>query len=386
MSEASSRSAPGVLTIDLDAICTNWSALRQRVGSARCAGVVKADAYGLGADRVAPALVRAGCRQFFVAHLAEGVSLRAAVPTEVDIFVLHGCAPHTEPDFVAHSLIPVLNSWRQVDLWSRHAARLGRRLAAALQVDTGMSRMGMPASELEHELGNRSRWSGLDVRLLMSHLACADDADHPLNEAQRLLFERVRAAWPEVPASLANSSAIFLGEAYHHQLVRPGAALYGIAPVPGVANPMRPVVRLQARVVQVRTIAAGTAVGYGAGWRAARESRIATVSVGYADGFMRSAGNRARVWVDGQALPVVGRVSMDSITVDVSDVGPQRLTPDTLVDVINDHCTVDDVAACAQTIGYEVLTSLGRRYARCYVGVGADSALLSAPLPLESTS
>jgi alanine racemase len=381
MGEVNPRAAPGVLTIDLDAIRANWCALRDRAGTASCAGVVKADAYGLGAHRVASALVHAGCRQFFVAHLAEGVSLRATVPAEIDIFVLHGCAAHTEADFVAHSLIPVLNSLHQVDLWSRHAAVLGKQLPAALQVDTGMSRMGLPELELEQLLRNRSRWSAIDIRLFMSHLACADEPSHPLNEAQLARFARLRSAWPGVSASLANSSGIFLGKPYLHQLVRPGAALYGIAPMAGATNPMRPVVRLQARVVQVRTVSAGTTVGYAAGWLAERESRIATISTGYADGFLRSAGNRARVWIDGQAMPVVGRVSMDSITVDASDIAQQRLPPGTLVDLINDQFTVDDVAACAQTIGYEVLTGLGRRYVRDYVDAGTNSTLPSKATP-----
>jgi alanine racemase len=362
------------LIVDLAAIRENYRALRRRLGGTACAAVLKADAYGLGADRVAPVLAAEGCRQFFVAHLEEGIALRPHVPETAEVFVLHGLMPGCEDIALAHRLTPVLNSLEQVEGWTALARRCGRVLPAVLQLDTGMSRMGLSPAELDRITAEPRRLDGLDLRLVMSHLACAERQDHPANGTQRLRFDVARRRLPQAPASLANSSGIFLGPDFHYDLARPGAALYGLAPVAGASNPLCPVVRLQARVVQLRNIAAGDEVGYGLTWRAERPSRIATVAVGYADGFPRGTG---MAHLGDVALPVAGTVSMDSITLDVSALPEGALRPGTLVDLIGPHRSVDPVAADAGTIGYEILTRLGRRFRRDY----RDAQPSPAPTP-----
>jgi len=351
------------LIVDLAAIRENYRALRRRLGGTACAAVLKADAYGLGADRVAPALAAEGCRHFFVAHLEEGIALRPHVPEAAEVFVLHGLMPGCEDIALAHRLTPVLNSLEQIEGWTTLARRLGRALPAVLQLDTGMSRMGLSPAELDRIAAEPWRLDGLDLRLVMSHLACAERQDHPANGTQRLRFDVARRCLPQAPASLANSSGVFLGPDFHYDLARPGAALYGLAPVAGAPNPLRPVVRLQARVVQLRSIAAGDEVGYGLTWRAERPTRIATVAVGYADGFPRSTGT---AHLGDIALPVAGTVSMDSVTLDVSALPANALHPGAAVDLIGPNRSVDAVAADAGTIGYEILTRLGRRFRREY--------------------
>lgn len=355
-----------VLTIDLGAIRDNYQLLRARAKDSICAAVLKADAYGLGAARVAPVLAEAGCRHFFVAHLDEGIALRPQLPFQAAIFVLHGPMPGTEPEFARHGLIPVLNSAAQVEGWRRLAERLDRVLPAALQVDTGMSRLGLSAAEVDAACSDPDYWRGIELRFLMSHLACAERQDHPINAQQLAAFKRLRMRLPSCAASFANSSGIFLGSGFHFDLVRPGAALYGIAPVAGMDNPMKPVVRLQARVIQVRTIDDGDQVGYGLTYRAAGRRRIATVAVGYADGWLRSFSNRGGALVGGVPVPIVGMVSMDTCTLDVTEVDQQHVQAGAYVDLISDQQPVDAVATQSGTIGYEILTSLGQRYFRHY--------------------
>ncbi|SEB24808.1 alanine racemase [Variovorax sp. YR216] len=359
--------ASAVLTIDLAAIVSNWRLLKARVGRADCAAVVKADAYGLGAARVGPALAAAGCRHFFVAHLEEAVALKRHLPADASVFVLHGPTPGSEAEFVAHGVLPVLNSRPQIDAWRRLAHVLDRALAAIVQVDSGMARLGLDAHELRAVAADRQSLLGVRVAYVMSHLACAENQGHSANAAQRERFIAARRMLPMAPATLANSSGIFLGPDHHFDLVRPGAALYGVAPVTGAPNPMRPVVRLEGRVIQTREIAAGTPVGYGHAWQCGRPARIATVSVGYADGWLRGMGNRASAWFGGTELPLVGRVSMDTITLDASALPEHALVPGSMVELIGERQGVDAVAARCDTIGYEILTSLGGRYARSYV-------------------
>jgi alanine racemase len=363
---AASRLAAAVLTIDLDAIVENWRHLARRVAPATCAAVVKADAYGLGACAVAAALHRAGCRVFFVALLQEGIALRETLPADAAIHVLHGPLPDTELEFLHHRLTPVLNAPDQIQRHTALARRLGRALPATMQIDTGMARMGLQESELLDWIERGGDMEGLDLRLVMSHLVSAEEPDNPLNEAQRRRFDRLRAALPACPASLANSSGIFLGRAFHYDLVRPGAALYGVAPVAGAANPMRSVVRLQARLLQVREVPAGEGVGYNHTWTARRSTRIATVSIGYADGYLRSLSNRATLRLGDHVLPLVGRVSMDSVTVDASAVPPETLEPGALLDVIAGAHDINALAAQAGTSAYEILTQLGTRHERRY--------------------
>jgi alanine racemase len=357
-----------LLSIDLDAISANWRLLNEMVGQADCAAVVKADAYGLDATRVAPALARAGCRHFFVAHLDEAIALRPHLPGAARLYVLHGAPPGVEAEFLAHDLIPVLNCLSQVDAWSRLGRSEGRDLPALLQVDTGMSRLGLAAAELAAIVADPGRLRGIDLCYLMSHLACAEAQDNPANALQLQNFRAALVVLPQIPGCFANSSGIFLGRDYHFGLVRPGAALYGIAPVAGAANPMRPVIRLQGKVIQTRRIEAGAGVGYSLTWRARQASRIATVAVGYADGYLRSLSGRGIVRVNGVDLPQVGNVSMDTITIDISALPAEALQTGSLVDLIDPSNGIDAVAERAGTIGYEILTALGSRYARRYIG------------------
>jgi alanine racemase len=345
------------LVIDCAAIAANWRLLRDRAAPGACAGVVKADAYGLGAGPVVRALAAAGCRHFFVAQLEEGLAVRAALGPGPMVAVLDGFAPGE--DGLA-DLTPVLNGLPDVEAWSG----IGR--AAILQVDTGMARLGLDAQEVARLAEDPAPLRGIDLRFVMTHLACADEPDHPLNLHQAVRFAEIRRRLPRAPASFANSSGLFLGPGFGSELARPGCALYGINPTPGAANPMRQVVTLRAPILQVREIPGGASVGYGASWVARRASRIATVAAGYADGYLRALSGQSFGMLAGRPVPLVGRVSMDLITFDVTDA-PLPAPGDT-IELIGPGNTPDDIAARAGTIGYEILTSLGARYARTYIG------------------
>jgi alanine racemase len=358
---AAVRGTP-VLTIDLAALAANWQDLRDRVAPAACAAVVKADAYGLGVAEVAPALMRAGCRRFFVAHLDEGIRLRALVP-EAWIAVLHGVPPGTEGEFLAHRLLPVLGEPGQVAGWAAH----GEGAPALLQLDSGMTRLGLGRRETLTLAADPRTLRALRIELVLSHLASAEETSNPTNPEQRRLFQELRALLPPARASLANSSGIFLGSAYHLDLVRPGAALYGINPVPDRPNPMREVVRLSAPVVQLRALEAPVRIGYGGTRTVPAGRRVATVAIGYADGYPRSLSDVGRAMIDGRPAPVLGRVSMDLLTLDVTDFPPERVAPGRMVDLLGGGADLDAVATLAGTIGYELLTRLGRRAARRYL-------------------
>nr|WP_246422413.1 alanine racemase [Roseospira visakhapatnamensis] len=376
------------MTVVLDAVAENWRRLRDRLRpGCVCGGVVKANGYGLGAAPVARALHGAGCRDLFVAQLDEGLRLAAAVPSDARVFVLSGPGPGTEAAFSAAGLVPVLNTLDQVTAWSAHArrdpptpARLrGGRAPAAIQVDTGMTRVGLSGDDLDHLLrADASPLAAFDVVLVMSHLACADTPGHPLNAAQIAAFAAVRDRFPGVPGSLANSSGLFLGQETHHDLARPGVALYGVNPTPGRPNPMVPVIRLQGRILQVRRVDAPSTVGYGATHRAGAGTRIATVGIGYADGLPRASSGQIVGHAAETPLPLIGRVSMDLTTFDITAAGNHPdVCPGGLIDLIGPHTTVDDLAARAGTIGYEVLTGLGPRYARRYL----DRPMRPGPRP-----
>lgn len=355
--------AEAELIVDLDAIAWNHARLRAEAGGRPVAAVVKADAYGLGAERVAARLHEEGCGHFFVARLGEALALRAHLPL-VTIHVLEGVAEEQTEAFVEAGLRPVLNTPGEIELWAEAGRRLGRRLPAAIHLDTGMCRLGLSRAEVSGLEKDRLR--AIDLTLVMSHLACAEDRAHPMNARQLALFIELAGMLPPAPRSLANASGIFLGPAYHFDLVRPGAALYGINPTPGAPNPMRAVVRIEAKVIQTADCTSGTGIGYGHDFHAERSMRLATISLGYADGWPRRAGGAA--FHAGARLPFVGRVSMDSIVVDVSALPAGALHPGDLVEVIGESQTVDDVALLAGTIGYEILTGLGRRFHRRWIG------------------
>ena len=368
--DEATRRAGAILTVDLGAIAANWRGLRDAGRAAGkpidCAAVLKADAYGTGAAIVGPRLAAEGCRQFFVAHIDEGIALRKVMPGH-PIYVLNGLLAGTEPDFVEHGLTPVLNHLAQLNAWRAAAQRFDRALDAVVHIDTGMHRLGFDPDEAQVLINERGRLRGLRLALLMSHLVVSEEPANPINGEQLSRFRAFVRAMPGAPMSLANSSGIFLGPDYHFDLLRPGAALYGINPLPGQPNPMLPTVTLNARILQTRRIDAMQTVGYGAAWRSARPSRVATIALGYADGYFRTLINRTHVHLAGQRVPVVGRISMDLVTIDVTDVPDAQSQPGALVEVLGPHLTTDDLADHARTNAYEVMTALGRRYARAYV-------------------
>ncbi|MGB0750192.1 MAG: alanine racemase [Magnetospiraceae bacterium] len=358
-----------VLSIDLRAVVGNWWVLNGIAGPGRgCAAVVKADAYGVGLAPVARALWQAGCQDFFVALLEEGLALREILPNAA-IYVLTGANAATVDIFARYRLKPVLNTPNQINVWLIACQAQGEKLPAAIHVDTGMNRLGLAMGEAEalaQEGRDALRTMGID--LVMSHLACAEDRGHPKNQEQLAAFQDIRRRLPMGRASFANSSGIFLGPDFGFDLFRPGVALYGINPTPDRENPMAPVVRLQAKIIQVREVDSAMTVGYGATHVVAEKGRIATIAVGYADGYLRSLSSSGTVYIGDVPVPVVGRVSMDLVTLDVSHLPENQVRPGTVVDVIGPHNPADAVAAAAGTIGYEILTSLGARYYRHYEG------------------
>lgn len=367
--------ASATLTIDLGALAANYRLLRARLGpGCQCAAVVKADAYGLGLGPVARRLAREGCGHFFVATLDEAAALRDALDQGGDegeaagaIYVLLGAEPDTAAGLAELGVIPVLNSREHIELWRKEAARRGAPLPAIVQVDTGMNRLGLEARDLDWIAQEPDALAGIEVRFVMSHLACADEPGHPLNQRQLDAFIGARATFPAASASLSNSGGILLGQAYHFDLVRPGIALYGGNPLAQGPNSFSEVVQLQTRIVQVREIDSPQAVGYGATHRVAGPCRIATVPVGYADGYLRSLGNRGTAFVAGVRAPLVGRVSMDLITLDVTAAPPEQTRPGAIVTLIGGGAGLDDLAREAGTISYEILTRLGPRLKRAYV-------------------
>jgi len=359
------------LTIDLAAIAENWRLLGHKALPVECAAVVKADGYGCGIEQVSAALAKAGCKTFFVADLSEARRVRSA-DREAVIYVLSGVLPGSGPAFAEIYARPVIGSLIELAEWDRFVASENWAGGAAIHVDTGMNRLGMNAQEAI-ALAPRMQKENHGIALLMSHLACAEMPNHPLNDRQIRLFREIRVQFRGLPASLANSSGIFLGEPAHCDLVRPGAALYGVNPTPGQPNPMRPVVGLEARIIHVRSIAKGDSVGYGASWTAKRASRIAVVAVGYADGYPRAASAAdgapgGEAIVAGQHCSLAGRVSMDLLAIDVTDVPENATRRGDFVTLIGGDLGVDEVGAFGGTIGYEVLTRLGRRYHRVYRG------------------
>ena len=359
------------LDIDLDAVVANWRLIGTTAAPATAGAVIKANGYGLGAVEVGRALANAGCRHFFIAHLIEGLRVRPALPADATIYVLNGLMPGSEATCLEAGLVPVLNSLEQIARWSALAVETGRDLPAVLQVDTGMARMGLTAEEVALVLAEPERLTGITLVLTMSHLACADDALDDFNVAQQETIERLTTGFPGIPRALDNSGGSFLKGVSHFDILRPGIALYGGAPNAS-PNPMRAVATLTTQIIQLREITAGTSVGYGRTFVAKRPTRVATIPVGYADGWHRTLSNHGATYIAGHRAPIIGRVSMDSITIDVTDIPDQHVFPGAAVELLGPHQSVDDVAADAGTISYEILTSLGQRYERCYHGGGAE--------------
>lgn len=355
-----------LLTIDLEALAGNYRNLRDRLQGARCGAAVKADAYGIGVGEAAPALWAAGCTDFYVATLDEGVELRSLLP-EATICVFNGLLPGLAEDFAEYGLLPVLNDPGQIANWAAFCRDKGPR-PAAVHFDTGMARLGLTPMETAGLLEAPEELSAFSSLQIMTHLASADRPESGQNEAQRGAFAAIADALPQATASLANSSGIFLGPGFHFDLARPGVALYGGNPTPGEVNPVGQVVRLQGRILQVRQIDAPQSVGYGASFRANGPMRLATVAVGYADGYLRFLSNRGHAWVGDKRVAVVGRVSMDLITLDVTGVPESETAPGGFVDLLSPSEGVNGLAAEAGTIPYEILTALGHRYQRRYLG------------------
>lgn len=369
-------SAPLRLMVDLGAIADNWRDMARRSGKARAAGVVKADAYGLGIEDVGRTLYHAGTRDFFVAVPAEGATLRPYAP-EARIFVLSGIWPGQEEVFFENDLVPVIASEEQLAFWMSVLSERGE-YPCALQVDTGFNRLGLPIQDALALASDVSRPASFSPVLVMSHLACGDDPASPMNRQQLESFRQVSAAFEGVESSLSASAGIFLGPDYHFDLTRPGIALYGGEAVNGVANPMRPVVKAEARVLMVREAKAGETVSYGGTLRLERDSRLAIASVGYADGWLRNLSGTgvalrgtgiagASAFIGGHKIPVAGRVTMDLTIFDITDLPKDAVRAGDYVELFGPNNPFDDVARAAGTIGYEMLTGLGLRYERAYL-------------------
>ncbi|ESR23618.1 alanine racemase [Lutibaculum baratangense] len=361
----------GRLIVDLDALAENYRALAARAGPAEAAAVVKADAYGTGVEGAVPALSAAGCRTFFTAILAEARRVKALAP-DATVYALGGLAPGCAGAFAEARVRPVLGSPPEIEEWAEFCRSHGKPLAAALHADTGMNRLGLSLEQCR-ALSGSGALDQFEIALVMTHPACADDLSDPATEAQRRRFDEARALLPAAPASFANSAATLRDAAFHYDLVRPGIALYGGAAVNGAQNPMRNVVTVTARIVQLRDAKAGEAVGYGAVQHLRRDSRLAILSAGYADGYVRLAGGSdaragGSAFIDGTPAPLVGRVSMDLVAVDVTDLPEDAVAPGREVVLIGEEFTVDDVARLCGTIGYEILTRLGPRFLRQYAG------------------
>jgi alanine racemase len=356
------------LTVRLGAIVANYRLCQRLIGPAAVAGVVKADGYGCGAAPVARALAAAGCDTYFVARLEEGIALRPIVP-RARIFVLDGGAPDTIPALLSHRLTPVLNSLAEIAGWSAAARETRQELEAAIHIDTGMSRLGLPGEELSVLAREwKKRLEGIRVVLWMSHLACADDPASKMNAMQLDRFRTALAMLPPAPASFSSSGGVLIGKDYAFDLVRPGIGLYGGNVQNAPKNPFQTVAVLTGRVLQLRRIDRGESVGYGATFRAKRPTVIATVALGYADGLMRAIGNRGTAAIAGKRAPIVGRISMDLTTLDVTEIAPAILSTDVMAEFFGDTIGLDEAAKAADTVPYEILTALTPRVPRVYEG------------------
>ena len=357
-----------VIDVNLSALSSNYHFLRTMLGRTELAAVIKADAYGLGMVHIAETLYRQGCRIFMVAQPEEGACLRRAMgKRRTAIYVLNGLSLCSPADFAAYDLIPVISNRRDAEIWAGHDRRIR---PAAIQLETGLNRLGFKPGDALRLMEDADIRNGLDVRFWMSHLACAEVPGSDFNLMQLQNFRQALASLPDAAASLANSAGTFLGRDYHFDLVRTGSALYGVNPRPGQANPMREVVRMHAPILQVNDTPAGAGIGYGLTVRLERPSRIAVIAAGYADGYMRSLSNRAEVAIGRHRAPVVGRVSMDVIMADVTDIPDRLLRPGKMADLIGGNVPLEEVADWADTAPFEILTGIGKRSRIIYTGEG----------------
>ncbi|SNY93846.1 alanine racemase [Cohaesibacter sp. ES.047] len=368
--------AGSLLTIDLGALEINYADLVEKSGEAECSAVIKADAYGTGLEEAAKTLWQAGCRTFFVAHPQEGARARSTLP-DATLYALNGLVGDdtdaTMSYYHTHRVRPVLGCYEEIDLWSRYCRSIGEALPCGLHFDTGMNRLGL-SKKAAHKLSDA--WTTqpppFTPTLIMSHLACADDPHHPLNSTLLDRFRAIRALFPDIPASLANSAGVFLGPDYHFDLTRPGIALYGGLATSNRPNPMQTVVTLNSRVLSTRHVPKGQSVSYGASEVTKRDSRLAIINMGYADGYLRTGSSSdkrkgARVYIEGYEAPIIGRVTMDLTIIDVTDIPEDAVKRGSWVELFGPHMPIDEVAAIAGTIGYELLTSLGLRSLRRYL-------------------
>ncbi len=361
-----------ILTVDLNILAKNFAFLKSKLKKGTsCSAVVKSDAYGLGLTPVVTRLSKEGCNRFFVALLDEAIEVRSILEKldkTAAIYMLNGLPENSEKELGHYKIVPILNSIKEIERWSSFAKQSDKIFDGIVNIDTGMSRLGLDNKELESFSLNPQMTEGINITHVMSHLACGDDRNDNKNERQRHLFEKCCLHFGSVKLSLANSAGIFLGNQFHYDLVRPGAAIYGLQPIRNEINKIQQIVQIKAKILQTFFVDANATVGYGATFRTTRKSRLATVSIGYGDGYFRTLGNRGCGYVGTTKVPIVGRISMDLITFDVTDVAEKDTFPGAMIELIGPNYTVDNLAMDAGTIGYEVLTSLGSRYSRNYVG------------------
>lgn len=365
-----SENAPAILTVDLDAVRANYRLLAETASGTRCAAAVKADGYGLGMTTIARVLAAEGCDCFFVENLNEGMELRAALSDswpDATIYVVKGYYSGQPDVFLEHSLRPVLVTTGQITGWLEVIGKHGP-LPSILKVNTGMNRLGLDEADARALAVDETALDTLKPDYLMSHLACSEDPDHPMNAAQRGKFDELRALFPDLPATMAGSGGTMMGADYHYDMVRPGIGLYGGNPFAKLPNPFAEVVHLKGKILQVREIDRGESVGYGATHRAHGPARIAIAGAGYADGYGRGFDNRGFAVLNGIEVPVVGRVSMGSVAVDISECAPGSVSPGDELTLLGDGVTLDDASRTSGRSPYELLTSLSQCPKRRYIG------------------
>jgi len=356
----------GVLEINLSHIADNYRLFRNKVGKqCKVAGVVKANAYGLGLEAIVKKLDSLNCPQYFVATLDEAIQLRT-FNTDTPVVVLGGLFHDAEKEYLIHNITPVLNSLDDIARWKDLAAQKSQPLNAFLHFDTGMNRLGLSYDETQYIINDKTALEGIQIKTVMSHFACADEKDHPLTAQQTADFASRIKAFPQSLYSLANSPGLFRSATYHYNLVRPGIALSGGNPTPETTNPMKQTVALKAQILQIRTCKKGETIGYSASHKFDKDTMTATIGLGYADGFLRTADKQKTFYYNGAPCPVIGRVSMDLITIDLSALAEKPKQGD-MIEILGPHQTIDDLANDLGTIPYEFLTSLGARYHREYI-------------------